>query len=464
MSSLRQHGEIGFVYKTIHIRTKKYYIGSRKGDFRTDSEYLGSGTLFLKALRKHGPSSFTREILYEGIEYRTKEDEILKQYDAKNDIHSYNLKNEALGGSFSGEENGMFGKKLTLDHVNKISKNSNMKTETGRKHHSDLMSGKNNPMFGKTHSEFTKIKTLNTLKMKKENWGFLNAPKHHLAVFRKIYRDLLKYSTLCEPRGLKIKEIENYTFTIPPYVRFTNFASRKFKINYVKKEFLWYLNGDPKDHSIYEHASIWKDITNADGSIYSNYGQYIFGNQNQFDDVVKTLSEDKDSRRAAISILNVNHLKSVTKDIPCTYSISFRIRNNFLNMSVRMRSMDAIFGFSNDIPCFSFIHEMMFISLKEIYPELEYGKYHHCADSFHVYERHFEMLNSLAKKDAFSLVLCPKISGKKEVDYLRSDVFIKNINESNLDLIPEEFKFSKWLKTDYEKGQWNPYNNIKENK
>lgn len=459
MASLRQNGEIGFVYKTIHIKSKKYYIGSRRGDYRIDKEYLGSGTLFLKALQKHGPQNFIREILYEGIEYRTKEDEILKQYDAKNDIMSYNLKNEALGGSFTGKENGMFGKTLTEEHSSKISKNSNMKTDKSRKAHSILMSKEGNPMFGKTHSDFSKQKAINTLRLKKENWSFLNTPKHHLAVFKKIYKDLQKYSNICEPRGLKIKEIENYTFNIPPYVRFTNFASRKFKLDYVKKEFLWYLNGDPMDHSIYAHASIWKDITNADGSIYSNYGQYIFGEQNQFDDVVKTLTEDKDSRRASISILNVRHLKSVTKDVPCTYAINFRIRNNFLNMSVRMRSMDAIFGFSNDVPCFSFIHEMMFLTLKEIYPNLQYGNYHHCADSFHVYERHFEMLEKLAQKDAFSLILCPQINGKKEVDYLRSVDFIKN---EDIKLIPLKFKFSKWLKTEYEKGLANPYNKIYE--
>lgn len=461
MVSLRQNGEMGFVYKTTNINSKKYYIGSRKGDHRIDKEYLGSGTLFLKALKKYGKHSFIREILYEGVEYRSKEKEFLTQYDAKNDLMSYNLKNEAIGGSFSGKDNGMFGKKLTKEHSNKISKNSKMKTDESRRAHSQLMSGVNNPMFGKTHSEFSKQKQLITLKLKKENWSFLKQPKYHLTIFRKIYKDLQKHSNICEPRGLKIKEIENYTFTIPPYVRFTNFASRKFKLDYVKREFLWYLNGDPKDHSIYAHASIWKDITNADGSIYSNYGQYIFGEQNQFDDVVKTLTDDKDSRRASISILNVEHLKSVTKDVPCTYAINFRIRNNFLNMSVRMRSMDAIFGFSNDIPCFSFIHEMMFLTLKEIYPDLQYGNYHHCADSFHVYERHFEMLDKLSAHDAYSLILCPQIHSKKEVDYLRSKEFIKN---ENINLIPSQFNFSKWLKTEYEKGQLNPYNKIGESK
>jgi thymidylate synthase len=271
-----------------------------------------------------------------------------------------------------------------------------------------------------------------------------NKKSFHEIAFVQIYSDVSERGVICEPRGLKILEVENYTFELWPYVRFTNFESRKFKPDYVKKEFLWYLNGDKYDHSIYQHASIWKDITNADGSIYSNYGQYIFGEQNQFDNVVNTLSEDKDSRRASISILNVGHLKSITKDVPCTYSISFRIRNNYLNMSVRMRSMDAIFGFSNDVPCFSFIHEMMTETLKDKYPDLRMGFYHHCADSFHVYERHFDMLKKLTSNDKFTLMTCPKINGIQEVSYLRSKEFIKLDDVNN---IPNEYEFAKWLKT-----------------
>lgn len=238
------------------------------------------------------------------------------------------------------------------------------------------------------------------------------------------------------PRGLKIIELENYSYTLPPFVRFVSFKSRGLSVDYIKKELLWYLKGDRYDISIAEHASIWKAIMNPDGSFNSNYGQYFFGTQNQFDIVLKTLKADKDSRRASMTLLSVEHLQSETNDVPCTYALNFRIRENQLRMTVHMRSQDAIYGMGNDAPAFSFLHEMMYNALLEFYPELQYGEYHHVVDSFHVYERHFKMLKEIVEGDDYVEVSCPKISGPQEVKFLRARKF---------DNIPAEFEFTKWL-------------------
>jgi len=253
--------------------------------------------------------------------------------------------------------------------------------------------------------------------------------------FLKIFNDLITRGNFVSPRGQMIREVENYSYILPPHVRFCNFKSRRLNLDYIKKEFLWYLKGDKYDASITEHAVMWKSIMNEDGSFNSNYGQYFFGKQNQFDVVLKTLKEDKDSRRASMLLLTKEHVNSKTNDVPCTYALNFRIRNNKFNMSVHMRSQDAIFGMGNDAPAFSFIHEMMYNALLEFYPRLEHGNYHHIADSFHVYEKHFEMVIAFPS-DEFIEIECPKISGFKEVKFLRKMKF---------DKIPEEFKFTRWL-------------------
>ena len=261
--------------------------------------------------------------------------------------------------------------------------------------------------------------------------------QEHETSFRRIFR-AFKDAQLVSPRGQLIKELENFSYTLPPFVRFQSFECRKFNLSYVKNEMMWYLKGERFDTSITQHAKLWQSIINEDGSINSNYGQYIFhGDDNQFDNVVKTLSLDKDSRRASIMILNSSHLLSDTKDVPCTYSLNFRIRNNRLNMSVHMRSQDAIFGMGNDAPAFSFIHEMLLNALRETYPELQYGSYFHVADSFHVYERHFQMLDQICNGSTYQFINCPEISGCDEVRFLRS--FWK------YNQIPEKFNFTKWL-------------------
>lgn len=437
----------GFVYKWTNKINGRWYIGSHNGK---KSNYIGSGIAFRNVIKQHGIENFSREILYVGFDFREKEEQLLVELGAAADLQSYNLKNEALGGSFPGQSNGMK-KGHTLEAKKKISESaSKLWTEEKKESKSIEMSGAGNPMFGKTKSQFSLDKERQTKKASHEEWGFLGDinGKHHKTFFMKMFRDLRDYSKEVSPRGQLVKEIENYSYELPPYVRFQNFESRKFNLNYVKKEFLWYLRGDKYDLSICDEAKIWKQIVNEDGSLNSNYGQYVFGTLNQFDRAVDALKGDKDSRRASIVILHSSHLLSDTKDVPCTYSINFRIRENRLNMSVRMRSQDAIFGAANDIPTFSLIHEMAFVSLRECYPELEYGNYHHTADSFHVYSRHFEMLDKLlakdktTKSDTYRLILCPKISSAAEVTFIRQYAVVP---KDQIGPIPEGFKFAKWL-------------------
>ena len=269
--------------------------------------------------------------------------------------------------------------------------------------------------------------------------------------FKNIYKELLTRGTLVHPRTLKVLEIENFNYVLPPYYRFINFAARKLNLNYIKREFQWYLRGDAHDLSITKHAKLWGDLVTKSGEINSNYGQYIFGQNNQFDYVVKTLQADQDSRRASIVILSRGHVLSGDKDLPCTYSMNFRIRKNKLNMTVRMRSQDAIYGMGSDVPCFSFIHEMVLSELQSIYPKLRYGDYYHSADSFHVYERHFEMVKQITKSDSFKPIHCPKIGGKAEVDFLRAGKF---------QTIPPQFAFTRWLTQIDQQGVQNWINNV----
>jgi thymidylate synthase len=264
----------------------------------------------------------------------------------------------------------------------------------------------------------------------------LGDKNYHADPFRKIYDDLLNHGKMTHPRGTTCLEIENYVYELPPYVRFTNFVDRKLNLNYIKNEFLWYLRGDKYDTSICNHASMWKNLICRDGSIRSNYGQYIFGMQKQFDVVVEELKRDKDTRRAVIMILGVEQLLIPGPEISCTYSMSFRIRENKLNMSVRMRSQDSVYGLGNDVPSFSFVHEMVYVSIKDNYPGLELGVYCHSADSFHVYEKHFQMIDNIRHGSEYILIDCPLMSSLSEVTFMRA---------GNSESVPEEYLFTRWI-------------------
>jgi len=187
-----------------------------------------------------------------------------------------------------------------------------------------------------------------------------------------------------------------------------NIVDRKLNVRYALEEFLWYCRADRFDASILQHATMWKKLQQADGGFNSNYGQYIFGandrGSTQFDFCLQTLIQDPGSSRASMTLLHPRHLYHENTDVVCTYAIAFQIRGDRLNMSVRMRSNDVVFGLTNDAFCFSMIHRLMTQALRIKYPDLKVGMYNHNAVTLHVYERHYEMLRRALADNAASYV------------------------------------------------------------
>jgi len=204
------------------------------------------------------------------------------------------------------------------------------------------------------------------------------------------------------------------------------------------------------------YASFWKTIKNEVPPFYnSNYGHYFF-QENQFDYVFESLKADKDSRQACI-VLNKSHVMlSTSKDKICTYAITFNIRENKLNMIVNMRSNDVISGTSIDANMFSFLYEYLYVKLLEIYPDLEIGIYTHKADSFHIYERNFEIMEGILRTNGenYTEVKCPRITSVKEVDFmlkyypmLEEGIRLKVKPDEGIGMIniPKEFDFTYFL-------------------
>jgi thymidylate synthase len=186
---------------------------------------------------------------------------------------------------------------------------------------------------------------------------------------------------------------------------------------YIKEELKWYLKGNIYDLSICEKAKIWADCV-TDGKLNSNYGKYLF-KDGGVDYVVETLLLDHSSRRAVIPILSAGHLQVESRDIPCTVSIGFKIRNSHLYCTVHMRSQDAVFGLGNDVPFFSIVQEMVLAYLQPAYPWLLLGPLTVFVESLHVYDRHFEMLDRLVTEQPEEFVTIPRLEAEAEVDGLR---------------------------------------------
>jgi thymidylate synthase len=154
---------------------------------------------------------------------------------------------------------------------------------------------------------------------------------------------------------------------------------RNFSKKYAKREWKWYLSGNPNAEEISKHAPIWNTMMDENKEVRSNYG-WQWKRNDQLKKIINILSKNKNTRQASISIYDGKEIETYSKDTPCTYAINFTIINDKLNMSVLMRSNDLWYGFCNDQYCFSKLQELV---CKEL--NVNIGNYYHFANNLHIY-------------------------------------------------------------------------------
>ena len=195
------------------------------------------------------------------------------------------------------------------------------------------------------------------------------------------------------PRGLRVRELELEHLVIDPNFPLTDFETRPFNFTYLMGELAWYLTRDNHIEFIQNFSSFWDKIADQGGHVNSNYGKLLFGDQLQW--ALDSLKRDPNTRQAISFVNQPKFQYEGNKDFVCTMYLNFWIRDNKLNMKVQMRSNDIFYGFSYDAPFFAFVQQTMWHWLRETYPDLELGMYHHFADNIHYYERHFNIAEQI---------------------------------------------------------------------
>lgn len=118
------------------------------------------------------------------------------------------------------------------------------------------------------------------------------------------------------------------------------------------------------------------------------WGAYGPRAQGDVGQVVDLLRRDPDSRQAVISLYDSDRDLGRTdvKDVPCTISFQFRIRDGELLMWTAMRSNDAVLGCPYDLGQFSLLHRAVAQAL-----DVFVGTYSHTVGSLHLYEKHWNV-------------------------------------------------------------------------
>ena len=210
-----------------------------------------------------------------------------------------------------------------------------------------------------------------------------------------LYRKFITEEYVTDKTGVKTLEIMNASFIAdqPTIIGTVN-------EEYVQRELEWYKSQSLNVNDIPgETPQIWKMVASDKGEINSNYGWCIYSEENgyQFENVVKELQNNPDSRRANMIYtrpsMHGDYNRDGMSDFMCTNNVQYLIRNNKLHALVYMRSNDAVFGYKNDYAWQKHV-------LDEVSSEIcvQAGDIHWNVSSLHIYERHFDLLKDAIYK------------------------------------------------------------------
>ena len=148
-------------------------------------------------------------------------------------------------------------------------------------------------------------------------------------------------------------------------------------------ELCWYLAGSNQLEFIEYYIPAYQKFSEH-GEIFGGYGPRLFNWEglNQFENVADLLRRKPDSRQAVIQLFDADDLLEEHKDVPCTCTLQFMLRQGRLHLITYMRSNDAYLGLPHDVFCFTMLQEIMARKLSA-----EIGTYKHTVGSLHLYNR-----------------------------------------------------------------------------
>lgn len=194
---------------------------------------------------------------------------------------------------------------------------------------------------------------------------------------------------LISPRGKKTKELMGYKSMIDMKQPVITIKERNLGYKFMAAEAAWIMSGDNRVATI---APFSKQISNFSDDGIMFFGAYGPRIRDQLSHVVQSLLADPDTRQAVITIWRPNPRAS--KDIPCTISCQFMIRNGFMHCFMNMRSSDVWLGVPYDWFNFSILSAGVALMLREKGLDVKLGSLQFYAASQHLYEENFHKVDA----------------------------------------------------------------------
>lgn len=203
----------------------------------------------------------------------------------------------------------------------------------------------------------------------------------------KVYKQILARGTAIKPSKGGARETSGMLLKLSaPRVRLSRSESRGLLFSCLG-ELLWILAGSNRLDFIQHYIPSYNEFSDDKKTIYGAYGPRLFGQtpNDQISRVIQLLKDKRDSRQAVLQLFDRADTLEPHKDVPCTCTLQFLVRDSRLHLLTSMRSNDAWLGLPHDVFTFTMIQELIARSVG-----IELGEYKHSVGSLHLYDKHHD--------------------------------------------------------------------------
>ncbi len=205
--------------------------------------------------------------------------------------------------------------------------------------------------------------------------------------YRNILKEILSEGNDEKCRGYQIKEILNYSSSIDMKYPLLTLSERKMGYRFALAEAVHIITGSNLVDNLKPYSSIIENFSDDRFFFFGAYGPKII---DQIEYIGRCFKTDIYSRQAVINIWREK--PAVSKDIPCTLSLQYLIRDGAEGKELicidTMRSSDAWLGIPYDWFSLSMVSAYIALYLRNTIPELKdivLGDFYLNAGSQHLY-------------------------------------------------------------------------------
>lgn len=205
--------------------------------------------------------------------------------------------------------------------------------------------------------------------------------------YREVIESIKQYGSVTAPRDQPTLELSDFQLLLlDPSMSVPWGIGRQLNLTIASAELVQLIGGYSDLQQLTSIAPRFADFADG-GRLRGAYGPRL---HDQLPLVLRRLATDRDTRQAVATIWRPSDLAQPSRDVPCTVSLSWTIRDGVLDMHTHMRSNDAWLGMCYDVPIFTALQRSLAHVLN-----IGTGVYVHNVTSLHIYERDLDATKRL---------------------------------------------------------------------